>query len=232
MSADDDANAATLATYEQAAETYRARSDRDDGPDWEIDAVGLVRTHAEAGASVLEIGSGPGWDADRLEAAGFRVRRPDATRAFVEMQRAHGHTADLIDVRRDSLTGPGGERYDAVLANAVLLHIDRAELPAVLGRLSGAVHLGGVLVATVKAGDGEAWSRQKMDLPRHFVYWRAGPLAEVVASSGWSVVSLDEVERPAGPWLMLVARRSSQTDMASTPSPATERPAPTTAGAV
>ena len=225
-----DGNDVTLATYEQAAEVYRERTTR---AGWDgDDAVSLVRAHVPSGGSVLEVGSGPGWDADRLEALGFQVRRTDATSAFVTMQRAAGHEAHLLDVRRDDPRGPDGETYDAVLANAVLLHIDRSELPAVLARLVTAVPEGGVLVATFKAGDGEEWSRQKVGLPRHFVYWRASRLAAALTGAGWEVVALTEVRTSSTDWLTVVARRSSQIDTASTASPASESAAPTTAGAV
>ena len=53
--------------------------------------IDLVTAHAPEGAHVLEIGSGPGFDAAVLEERGFRVRRTDATAAFVEMLRARLH---------------------------------------------------------------------------------------------------------------------------------------------
>ena len=176
-----DDNAATLRTYEQAAQLYRERSARSALDDGLID---LVTTHAPDGAHVLEIGSGPGFDADVLEERGFRVRRTDATAAFVEMQRAQGHEADLLDVRTDDVGGP----YDVVFAQAVLLHIDRAELPGVLARLSAAVRPGGLLAVSLKEGDGEEWSSHKVEL-RHFVSGgrsRCAPCWPGPAGSRWS----------------------------------------------
>lgn len=51
------------------------------------------------------------------------VARTDATPAFVKMMRAAGHDARLLDVRSDPLGGP----CQGVLANAVLLHLSRAQ---------------------------------------------------------------------------------------------------------
>jgi 2-polyprenyl-3-methyl-5-hydroxy-6-metoxy-1,4-benzoquinol methylase len=195
-----DDNAETLRTYEQAAALYRERTVRGDvEPD---DLVGLVAELADAGASVLEVGSGPGVDADRLEALGFTVRRTDAARAFVELQRADGHRIDLLDVRTDDLGGP----YDVVFAHAVLLHIDRAELPAVLARLRTAVRPGGLLALTLKEGDGEAWSSHKVELPRHFTYWRLDPLRDALLGAGWEPVVLERTAATYGPWLRSVSR--------------------------
>jgi 2-polyprenyl-3-methyl-5-hydroxy-6-metoxy-1,4-benzoquinol methylase len=201
VSTQPDANAETLHTYEQAAALYRERTVRSD--DEAGDLVTLVAAHAPAGAAVLEVGSGPGHDADRLEALGCAVRRTDAARSFVELQRADGHQIDVLDVRTDDLGGP----YDVVFAQAVLLHIDRAELPGVLARVLAAVRPGGLLALTLKEGDGEGWSSHKVELPRHFTYWRAEPLRDALVRAGWQPVVLERTASPYGPWLRSLSRR-------------------------
>jgi 2-polyprenyl-3-methyl-5-hydroxy-6-metoxy-1,4-benzoquinol methylase len=196
-----DHNDETLQTYERTAARYAERTVRaDDEPD---NLVPLVAAHAAVGAAVLEIGSGPGHDAARLEALGFQVRRSDATRAFVELQRAHGHEIDVLDVRTDDLGGP----YDVVFAHAVLLHIDRTELPSVLTRLRDAVRPGGLLAMSLKEGDGEEWSSHKLELPRHFTYWREQPLRSVLEGVGWTPVVCEHVGPPDRPWLRTLSRR-------------------------
>ncbi|MBO0881798.1 MAG: class I SAM-dependent methyltransferase, partial [Mycobacterium sp.] len=89
---------------------------------------------------VLEIGTGTGRDADLLERRGASVVRTDAATSFVRRLRAGDHQADVVNVLTDDLGGP----YDGVFANAVLLHLRRAELPGVLARLHDAVRPGGV----------------------------------------------------------------------------------------
>jgi 2-polyprenyl-3-methyl-5-hydroxy-6-metoxy-1,4-benzoquinol methylase len=196
-----DHNDETLQTYERAAARYAERTVRaDDEPD---NLVPLVAAHAPAGAEVLEVGSGPGHDAARLEALGFRLRRSDATRAFVELQRAQGHEIDVLDVRTDDLGGP----YDVVFAHAVLLHIDRAELPGVLTHLRDAVRPAGLLAMSLKEGDGEEWSSHKVELPRHFTYWREEPLRAVLEDVGWTPVVFEHVGPPERPWLRTLSRR-------------------------
>ncbi len=154
------------------------------------------------GGHVLELGSGPGWDAAYLENRGVRVTRTDATPAFVERLRAAGHDARLLDVRIDPLGGP----YEAVLADAMLLHLTREQFEDVLRRARRAVVDGGVLAFTVKEGDGAAWSNAKLDLPRHFTYWRESAVREVLTRSGWTVTSLDHVTGRTEPWLYVLAR--------------------------
>jgi 2-polyprenyl-3-methyl-5-hydroxy-6-metoxy-1,4-benzoquinol methylase len=71
------------------------------------------------GGSVLEIGSGPGRDADFVESLGAVVRRTDAAQAFLDLMAERGKQADLLNVMIDELGGP----YDGVLAMGVLIHV-------------------------------------------------------------------------------------------------------------
>lgn len=192
----------TLASYEQAAAAYRDRVLALGGGAHEafVSAfAALVGT-----GDVLELGSGPGIDAAVLRDHGLRVTCSDGARSFVEMQRGQGFESRLLDIRTDDFAGP----WDAVFAKAVLLHLERGEMAGVLTRLAGCVVAGGVLGLTLKEGDGEGWSDHDLGLPRHYTYWRAAVLREVMASSGWKVVLLDHVSGVREPWLFVTATRA------------------------
>ncbi|MGB0101519.1 MAG: methyltransferase domain-containing protein, partial [Nocardioides sp.] len=169
---------------------------------------GLSRAFAAAvgpGARVLEIGSGPGRDAALLESLGLDVRRTDITPAFVDLLRGQGHRADVLDPLRDDLDDPArpGTPYDGVWASACVLHVDRADVPALLTRLAAATRPGGVLGLTLKEGDGERWSTHGfVGAPRHFVYWREPALREVLEASGWEVDDVHHTvsSRTGDPW--------------------------------
>lgn len=154
---------------------------------------------------VLEIGSGPGLEAQYLEQRGLVVDRTDATPAFVERLRREGHPARLLDVRKDDLGGP----YDAVVANAVLLHLERAEAEKALAACLAGTRPGGVLALTLKEGDGESWSETKLGRPRWFVYWREAPLRRVLERVGWEVLDLRPVQGRTEGWLHALCRRQA-----------------------
>jgi SAM-dependent methyltransferase len=198
----------TLASYEAAAERYRERSA---APSPALRAY-LDRLARLVGAgTVLELGSGLGWDAAYLESRGPRVLRTDATRAF-DALRADGYEALLLDVRRDEWGGP----YAAVLANAVLLHLTRGEFADVLRRARQSVVEQGILGLTLKEGDGDAWSTAKLDLPRHFTYWREPAIREALEQAGWSVLSIEQVAGRTDVWLYVLARASEQSMQSNT----------------
>ena len=193
----------TLDAYERAADRYAARTD-----DHRAGLVDDLLALVPPGAHVLELGSGPGRDAVALEAAGLRVDRTDGARSFVDRLRAEGHDARLLDVRSEHWGGP----YDAVFANAVLVHVERDAVGTVLRRAREAVRPHGVLAATLKLGEGARWSTQKLDRARHFTFWTERDLADVVSGAGWVDVVVRETTRPgaAERWLTVTARRPQE----------------------
>lgn len=172
----DDELTRTLTAYENGVAKYvdRTSTRRSTLVD---DLLRLVAT----GSNILELGSGTGRDADALELSGVRVCRTDGAIAFVERLRSAGHSALVLDVRTEDFGGP----YDAVFANAVLLHVPRLRLASVLSVARRATRPGGMLVASFKQGAGEGWSYEKLDHPRHFTYWQEDALKSVVTDAGW-----------------------------------------------
>lgn len=184
----------TLATYEAAAQRYVNQVPA--SPSGALIAF-LDRLAELVGTRhVLELGSGPGWDATYLEDHGLRVTRTDAAPAFVEMMRTAGHEARRLDVCTDELAGP----YDAAGRRTVAAPEPR-RFEDVLQRTRRAIVNDGVLVFTVEEGDGAAWSDAKLGLPRHFTYWRASAVREALTRTGWTVIKLDHVAGRIEPWL-------------------------------
>jgi SAM-dependent methyltransferase len=193
-------------------EAYAARPDDYAAAtaDLHDDVLGWLEEFAAAvgtGGHVLEIGSGGGRDARAFEERGLRVRRTDVTPAFVDRLRGEGFEADVLDPLTDELGGP----YDGVWANACLLHVDRADLPVVLGRLAGATRPGRVLALSVKEGDGDIWSvHGTIPSPRRFVLWREPALVAALTAAGWAVVEVRHRPGLRGEsWLMIRASRGT-----------------------
>lgn len=194
----------TLRAYEERAELYVAASADIVSPDVAALLDALV-TRLPAGARLLEVGTGPGLEADYLEERGVTVDRTDATSAFVQRLRAQGHAARLLDVRAADLDGP----YDAVLANAVLLHLQRDDVAGALASCRSATSPGGLLALTLKEGDGEGWSDAKLGVPRWFAYWREKPLRDLLDEVGWRVLELRTVQGRTDRWLHVLCEHQA-----------------------
>jgi 2-polyprenyl-3-methyl-5-hydroxy-6-metoxy-1,4-benzoquinol methylase len=180
----------TIAAYDASAVEYAAETAQ--LPD-------SIRTQIERFAGllggsgrVLEIGSGGGRDARALEAHGLSVRRTDITPGFVDVLREQGFEADLLDPLTDNLSdpeGPGGQ-YDAIWAQACLMHVDRDDLPTVLTRLAQVTRPAGLIFLSVTEGDGHRLEAGRTGLRYHQTDWREAELRAVANTSGWAV---DEV---------------------------------------
>lgn len=163
----------------------------------------LVQTVPPAGLA-LEIGSGPGTDADYIEMLGVRVRRTEPTQSFRDIQAERGKVAEPLDVLVDELGGP----YDAVLAMCVLQHIDRSLIDGVLQDVSRALRPGAGFLISVPEGSGEYWERGSSG-DYHVVLWEHDALTDRLAGTGliveWSARTLYADDDP---WMTLLARRS------------------------
>jgi SAM-dependent methyltransferase len=116
----------------------------------------VLERHAPRGADILDLGCGPGCDAEYLALRGHRVTAIDWSPAMVEEARRRVRTAGLayrVDVRYvgihevDRLT-PADAQFDVAFSNFGPLNcID--DLPAAASLIAARVRPGGLLIASV-----------------------------------------------------------------------------------
>lgn len=192
-------NARTIESYEEIADEY-AR----DTKGGHVLSGGLTRlAETMPGAHVLEIGSGPGWDADDLEEAGLKVRRTDITQAFIDFQRSRGEEIDRLDAIDDDLGGP----YDAVVTLHVLQHVESDDLGAVLAKIAAALRPGGRFLVSIPLGEGAGWEEGESGKPYYRALRTEAEFIEALAQAGlqseWTERSVADEETG---WLCLLAQ--------------------------
>lgn len=158
-----------------------------------------------AGGTALEVGSGPGWDADSVESQGVAVRRTEVAQAFIDFQAERGKHVDKLDVTCDELGGP----YDAVMALAVLQHVDRAQIPSLLRRVAAALRPGGVFLVAILEGVGERWEVGDSGNPYFVVLWEESAFQTLLEDAGLGVEWRFGGGGAEESWLMLLARKGS-----------------------
>lgn len=197
----DDPNARSIESYEDIVDEYAA----------ETEGAGVLAhclerlAAAVPGGHVLEIGSGPGWDADRLEAAGLTVRRTDVTQAFLAFQRGRGKDVEELNVLTDDLGGP----YDGVVMLHVLQHVETADLPGVLTKVLDALGPDGRFLVSIPLGKGEGWEVGQSGRPYFRALRTASAFTGLLADAGLAVEWSDRAASDAEEgWFCALARRS------------------------
>lgn len=191
----------TLAFYDREAAAYAARRDAEGSRELEGFIAAL-----SPGASVLDLGCGGGHDAQVMAEAGLRVTAVDGSPGLAaEASRRLGRKVRVL--KFEDLTDE--RRYDAVWANASLLHVPIDGLHDVLGRVWRSLRPVGLLFASFKAGDGpgrDALGRY-YNFPSaeqlEFLFRRAATWSELTIEQGKGG-GYDGVERT---WLLVRARR-------------------------
>ncbi len=122
------------------------------------------------GAVVLDLGCGSGWaGAIMQDRHGFDVHALDVTPEMAALaQQKMKRPVRIASFESVSEVA----MYDGIWASGALLHVPKAEMPALLIKLARALRPGGLLLATFKSGEGEA--RDK--LGRFYSYYSLNEL--------------------------------------------------------
>jgi len=166
----------------------------------------LDRTFADVPkhAHILEFGSAFGRDATYLQDQGFSVECTDGTPAFVRLLQQEGFNARILNAITDELP----EDIDVVLANAVLLHFTREETVNVVNKVYDSLRAGGIFAFTLKQGEGDEWSEDKLGAPRFFTYWTDQQIHDVLDATGFNSIAVWG-DRPTerSTWLQIIAKK-------------------------
>lgn len=194
----------TLESYEAIAHDY-ADATRGTPTGVTAEALRLLVERLPDGGSVLELGSGPGWDADFLEAQGLRVRRTDGARSFRDLQAARGRRCDVVDVTVHGFTTMEWAAYDGVLALFVLQHVERDAARGVLAKAAAVLRPGGSLLVSLREGDGEGWETGSSGRRYRVTRWSREGFEDALAEAGLTPVWHARLVDDEGDWLLVLA---------------------------
>ena len=171
----------TLSAYDREAETYLSRSrDWPDEP-W----IDKLADRLESGATVLDLGCGPGGAAKCFADKGFNVTAVDGSPEMVRIAREQTGL-DVAQMRFEDLDVVG--KYDAVWSSFALHHVVKSALPGILTRIATALRPGGHFMISVKTGDREAYD----GLDRFYAYYQPCELTALLEAAGFATVETEE----------------------------------------
>lgn len=129
--------------------------------------------------TLLEIGCGPGWDAQFFQSQGLRVLAVDNAPTMVKLTAEKGIAAQVLDCYDlDEIN----ESFDAVYTMNCLLHIPKQDFEQVLGLISRRLNEDGLMYVGIW-GDTNfegIWEQDKYEPKRFFSFWKTEALLEVL----------------------------------------------------
>jgi SAM-dependent methyltransferase len=139
------------AGYDQIARRYLEWSDLAPSPQ-RMHYLKRLLELLPRGAKLLELGCGAGVPVTQALAAQCHVTGVDISAAQIALAREHVPEAVLIQADMTTLDFPPTS-FDAVVGFYTLTHVPREEHAALLGRIATWLRPGGLLFATMGAGD-------------------------------------------------------------------------------
>jgi 2-polyprenyl-3-methyl-5-hydroxy-6-metoxy-1,4-benzoquinol methylase len=175
----------TLAFYDREAAKYASRAKPERNKRLEAFMASLAR-----GAKVLELGCGGGRDSEAMIRAGFDVTPTDGSVGLArEAEKRLGRPVRIM--RFEDLDDQGV--YDAVWANACLLHVPEDRLGDVLAKIHKAMRRGGRFYASFKKGGGG----DRDELGRYYNFPSREKLSATYIQAGeWIGLTMEEA--PSG----------------------------------
>ena len=192
----------TLDVYDARAADYADRIDKDEQIDTQLRHFHDL---LPAGATLLDLGCGPGRTAGIMVKAGHDVTATDASAEMIALAtRRPGVTA-----RQETFDDlAGSELYDGIWANFSLLHATRTDLPRHIAAIAHALKPGGLFHIGMKTGRNT--SRDK--LGRRYTYVTDTELTGLLTGAGltpiatWTGEGLG-LSGEVSPWIVIQARK-------------------------
>jgi 2-polyprenyl-3-methyl-5-hydroxy-6-metoxy-1,4-benzoquinol methylase len=159
----------TVANYQQNFQQYKNMTPNSVG-NVTIDWLNNLVSRLSKGSKIIELGSAHGRDAKFFCEKDLNTLCTDVIEvAILELQK-NGFDAEYYDYNTE-FKSEWLNNFDAIFANAVLLHAKRENINQILTRLCLVIKKDGLFALSLKIGKGEEISFEKMPLGRFFTYY-------------------------------------------------------------
>ena len=157
------------------------------------------------GATVLDVGCGPGFDSAELLTHNIFPVSLDLSLTMMQVGRTQ---FECNFVQADMCNLPI-KQVDGIWANASLLHLPRATAITTLSEFARCLRSEGVLYLAVKSGDGEGWTKRSYGHaePRFFCYWQPDQLDEALSAEFDIHYRIENKVFNTSSWLLRIAKK-------------------------
>ncbi len=183
------------------------------GDTWWVEGTDKFVSFLKPGALVLDVGCGAGVKSRYLLSKGLKVVGVDFSEKMVEIARREVPDATFraADIKNLSVLA---ESFDGILAQAVLLHIPKAEAGAVVKGLRDKLEDGGYLYIAVKQKR-EGWKEEEIlkeydygyEYERFFSYFTLPEIQKYVADAGLEMCYENVALSGHTNWIQVICRK-------------------------
>ena len=164
------------------------------------------------GAKILDAGCSGGRDMKEFVKRGFDAVGIDLSSTLLkiakqEVLKGKFFKMDVLDLKFPK------EYFDGIWADAVLLHLERKDIPKVLKGFYRVLKKSGALYVSVKHGRGAKFVREKpfTDYMRFYTYFSKTEMEEFFKKAGFGIIKSkflpDDLRRPGVKWVSILASK-------------------------
>jgi SAM-dependent methyltransferase len=196
--------------YDRVAERYLASKDAEDPAT--LAALEELVHELPPDAAVLDLGCGAGVPVTRRLAQRFAVTGVDLSAKQLELARQHVPAANLLKADMSDLSF-APESFNAVVALHSVIHVPRAEHPALLGKIHRWLKPGGGFLATWALGgwEGEESDWEGWGAPMRWSHHDGETSLELLRGAGFASERAEVLTtrgaRGDESWLWVLARK-------------------------
>lgn len=195
----------TIATYQQHFDRYIERTQPEVSGEFKA-WIDNFLSYLPRSGRIFELGSASGRDARYFRKKGYKVMCTDVIPQALERLSADDFETAEFDFR-DNPQPEWLGKFDGFFANAVLLHAEPDVFENALHSAATVLKVDGIAAISLKTGEGEEISLEKMDAPRYFRYHNEEELRETLSGMPFEIVDINKADN--NKWLHIIMRHRS-----------------------
>ncbi len=195
-------NDITIKTYKENFDKYSERTVSEVSGEFK-EWIDNFLNHLPENGSILELGSATGRDARYFASKGYRVTCTDIIPEALEKLSKEGFDTAEFDFR-DEPKEEWFNNFDGFFANAVLLHAPQDVFEKAILNISKVLKKDGIATFSLKTGEGEEFTQEKIDAPRYYNYHTEDEIRELISQLPFEILNISYVDNKK--WLHVILK--------------------------
>ncbi len=181
-------NDLTIETYKKSFKIYKEMTS-DEVNEELAKWIDYFTSYLPKNGTILELGSATGKDARYLASKGYKVTCTDVIPEALQKLSQEGFETSEFDFR-DEPKEEWKNKFDGFFANAVLLHAPKDIFEKAVANIIKVLKKNGVAGFSLKTGEGEEVTEEKMNFPRYFKYHNEEEIRNLLAGLPFEILDI------------------------------------------